>query len=76
MTMPSLHAYLPLSDLARIVVVVLAVAVVAPSAASVAIVGLDRRQAGSPKVGDTLVALGAGTLFLLVALGLYALLSR
>ena len=56
--------------------VVLAVAVVAPSAASVAIVGLDRRQAGSPKVGDTLVALGAGTLFLLVALGLYALLSR
>ena len=74
--MPSLHAYLPLSDLVRIVVVVLAVAVVAPSAASVAIVGLDRRQAGSPKVGDTLVALGAGTLFLLVALGLYALLSR
>ena len=76
MTMLSVNDYLPLAELVRILAVTLTVAVVAPSAASVAIVGLDRRHSGSTGVGNSLIALGAATLVLLVALGLYALVDR
>ena len=55
---------------------VLVVAVIAPSAVSLSVVGLDRRQSGSTTLGNTLVAAGAAVLFVLVALGLYALVSR
>ena len=76
MTMLSVDDYLPLFELVRILVVALTVAIVAPSAASLAIVGLDRRHSGSTGVGSGLIALGAGTLILLVALGLYALVNQ
>jgi hypothetical protein len=76
MTMLSISTYLPAGDLARIIAAVLIVAVIAPSAVSVAVVGLDRRASGSPQVGAGLVALGAGVLVALVAAGLYALINR
>jgi hypothetical protein len=76
MTLLSLSEYLPLSDLVKIVAVTLAIAVVAPSAASLAIVGLDRRSAGAVVRGNALVGIGSGVLVLLVAAGLYALVSR
>ena len=76
MSMLSVSAYLPFFELVRIVAVTLAVAVVAPSAASLAIFGLDRRQQGSVARGNGLVAAGAGILFVLVGLGLYALINR
>jgi hypothetical protein len=72
----SLGTYVPLGDLTRIVVVVLMVAVVAPSAASLAIVGLDRRQTGSTRIGNSLIAVGSAGLLALVALGLDALINR
>lgn len=74
--MLSISTYLPAGDLARIIAAVLIVAVIAPSAVSVAVVGLDRRASGSPQVGAGLVALGAGVLVALVAAGLYALINR
>ena len=76
MTMLSVNDYLPFYELVRILGVTLIVALVAPSAASLAIVGLDRRHSGSTGLGNSLIALGAGTLILLVALGLYALIDR
>jgi hypothetical protein len=76
MNLLSLSEYLPLSDLVKIVAVTLAVAVVAPSAASIAIVGLDRRSAGAVVRGNALVGIGAGVLVLLVGAGLYALINR
>ena len=76
MTMLSVTDYLPLAELLRILAVTLTVAVVAPSAASLAIVGLDRRHSGSTAAGNSLIALGAGTLILLIMLGLYALVDR
>jgi hypothetical protein len=72
----SFSTYVPLGDLTRIVVVVLMVAVVAPSAASLAIVGLDRRQTGSTRIGNGLIAVGSGALLALVALGLDVLINR
>lgn len=74
--MLSVSDYLPLVELARILVVTLIVAVVAPTAASLAIVGFERRHAGSNGVGNSLITLGAGTLGVLVALGLYTLVNR
>lgn len=76
MTVLSFGDYLPLSELAKILAVTLAVAVAAPSAASIAIVGLDRRSAGAVVRGNVLVGIGACVLVLLVAAGLYALISR
>lgn len=76
MTLLSFSEYLPLSDLLRILLVVLAVAVVAPSSASLAIVGLDRRERGETGSGTTMLAIGAGGLLVLVAIGLYALVSK
>jgi hypothetical protein len=75
-TVLSLSDYLPASELAKIVAVTLAVAVVAPSAVSLAVAGLDRRAAGSTRLGDALIGIGACVLVLLVAAGLYALVNR
>jgi hypothetical protein len=76
MTTLAISTYLPAGDLAKIIAAVLIVAVVAPSAVSIAVVGLDRRASGSPEVGAGLVALGVGILAALVALGVYALINR
>jgi hypothetical protein len=76
MTLLSFSTYLPAGDLIRIIAATLLVAVLAPSAVAVGIVGLERREAGKVPLGNALVALGAGGLTLLVAAGLYALMQR
>ena len=78
MTIAALRDYLPLADLGKIVVVSLVVAVVAPTAASVAIVGLDRREhATGSRVGSTaLIVVGVAVMAALVAAGLYALTQK
>ena len=76
MTLLAISTYLPAGDLAKIIATVLIVAVIAPSAVSIAVVGLDRRAEGSPQVGAGLVALGVGVLAALVDVGLDALVNR
>ena len=76
MMLLSLHDYVPVSDLVRIIIVTLAVAVVAPAAVSVAVAGLDRRAHGDEGTGDALVALGAGVLGMLVLVGIYAMVQK
>ena len=76
MTLLSISAYLPAGDLAKIVAVTLLVSLIAPSATAVAIAGLDRRDAGALRSGNALIAVGAGVLVMLVAVGLYALINR
>jgi hypothetical protein len=70
----SLSQYLPLDDLAKILVVCLVVAVIAPSAVSVAIAGLDRRaRHANDGTGTALVVLGVAVIAALIGAGLYAL---
>jgi hypothetical protein len=76
MTALAISTYLPAGDLAKIIAAVLIVAIIAPSAVSIGVVGLDRRASGSPQLGAGLVALGVGVLAVLVAVGLYALVNR
>lgn len=76
MTLLSLSSYLPAGDLARIVAATLLAALVAPGAVAVGIAGLDRRDGGAVALGNTLVAVAAATLAILVALGIYALVQR
>ena len=76
MTIFSFSEVLPLSDLAQIIVVVLAVAVIAPSAVSMGVVGLDRRDSGSTRAGNAMIAGAVAVLLVLVALGLAALVDR
>ena len=77
----SLKDYLPFSDLVKIVVVCLIVAVVAPSGVAVAIAGLDRRavaaeRGSESRTGVGLVVVGVGLLAALIAAGIYALVNR
>jgi hypothetical protein len=76
MMLLSFSDYVPVSDLVKIILVTLAVAIVAPSAVSLAVAGLDRRSAGDEGSGDVLVALGAGVLGLLVVVGIYAMVQK
>jgi hypothetical protein len=76
MTVLALSTYLPLSELVKIVAVTLTIALIAPSAVALSVAGLDRRASGSEHSGAVLVGTGAGILVLLVAAGLYALVSR
>jgi len=76
MILLSLSSYLPAADLGRIVAATLLAALVAPSAVAVGIAGLDRRDGGAIALGNTLVAVAAATLILLVATGIYALVQR
>jgi hypothetical protein len=74
----SLDEYLPLGDLVKIVLVCLAVAVIAPSAVSVAIAGLDLRERSAERherglSGIALVVAGVAVLCALIGAGLYAL---
>jgi hypothetical protein len=72
----SLSTYFPAGDLAKIMATVLVVALIAPSAAALAIAGLDRRQNGNAALGNAFVGLGAAVLVLLVVVGLDALIHR
>jgi hypothetical protein len=70
----SLRDYLPLSDLAKIVIASLVLAVIAPSAVSLAIAGLDRRSRHpGDATGTAYVGLGVAVIAGLIAAGLYAL---
>src|SRR5262249_8111663 len=78
MTLGLFGGYLPLQDLLEIVAACLVVAVAAPSAVTIAIVGLDRRdRAATPRSGAAsglaLLALGIGIVLALIGLGLYTL---
>jgi hypothetical protein len=77
----SLSQYLPLGDLAKILVACLVVAVAAPSAVTLGIVGLDRRTRAvkhhsSTVAGTLLVGLAVAILAALIGLGLAALINR
>jgi hypothetical protein len=76
MILLSLSSYLPAGDLARIVAATLLASLVAPSAVAVGIAGLDRRDGGAVALGNTLIAVAAGTLAILVAIGIYGLVQR
>jgi hypothetical protein len=70
----SFRDYLPVSDLFKIIVASLVVAVIAPSAVSLAIVGLDRRSRHEgDATGTAFIALGVAVVAGLIAAGLYAL---
>jgi hypothetical protein len=74
----SFSDYVPLGDLGKIIAACLVVAVIAPTAVSVAVTGLDVRassaeQHRSGMGGTALVVLGVGVLAALIALGIYAL---
>jgi hypothetical protein len=71
-----LSDYLPLADLGKILLACLVVAVVAPSAAAVAITGLDRRERGRSSGALGLSAIGVAVLLALVAAGIYALAEK
>ena len=77
MIFASLNDYLPLGDLIKIVVVCLGVAVIAPSAAALAITGFEaqaraERSGGSRVVGDLRLAVGVAILAGLIFLGILA----
>jgi len=74
----SLDDYLPLADLWKIVLVCLLVAVIAPTAVSVAIAGLDLRERSAERhegglPGLALVVAGVAVVCALIGAGLYAL---
>jgi hypothetical protein len=66
--------YLPLSDLVKIVIACIVVAVIAPTAVSVAVIGLDRREHNRGAAqGTVLIGVGVLVLAALIAIGIYAL---
>jgi hypothetical protein len=80
-TLAAFSDYLPASDLLKIVVVCLAVAVVAPASVSIAISGLDRRgravqEHSSRAAGTLLIVGGVSVLVALITFGIYALVNR
>jgi hypothetical protein len=76
MSVLALGDYVPIADLARILLVALVAAVAAPSAAALVAIGLERRQNGAVVRGTAVVAVGALGLALLARAGLYALVQR
>jgi hypothetical protein len=68
MIFASLHDYLPLDDLLKIVVACLAVAVIAPSAAGLVITGFEQ-QSNAQRVGVLIIAA-------MIAAVLYTLINR
>jgi hypothetical protein len=76
MSVLALSTYVPIADLARILLVALVAAVAAPSAATLVAAGLERRQNGAVVRGTAVVAGGALVLALLASAGLYALVQR
>ena len=78
MIVASLHDYLPLNDLLKIVLVCVGVAVVTPAAAALVIRGFEvqttARASGRSRVGgDLRVVLGVTIIAALIVAGLYAL---
>ena len=81
MIFASLHDYLPLDELLKILIVCVGVAVIAPSAAALVITGFeaqDQAQRGGTSriAGDLRIALGVAVLGAMILVGLYALVNR
>jgi hypothetical protein len=78
MIFASLHEYLPLDDLLKILVACVAVAVIAPSAAALVITGFESQaNARNGRVrGDLRIALGVAVIAAMIAAGLYTLINR
>jgi hypothetical protein len=81
MIFASLHDYLPLDDLVKILIVCVGVAVLAPSAAALVITGFETQanahHAGQSRLaGDIRIALGVALVAAMVAAGLYTLINR
>jgi hypothetical protein len=80
MIVASFQEYLPLDDLAKIVAVCIAVAVVAPAAAALVITGFEA-QAGTRSgqtrfLGDLRIALGVAIIALMIVVGIYAMTNK
>jgi hypothetical protein len=67
--------YLPLEDIAQIVVVCLIAAVVAPAAIALSVSGLGRNERPSGAGGTIRVVAGIAVLVGLIAVGLFALVT-
>jgi len=66
--------YLPLDDLVKILIACIVVAVIAPTAVSVAVLGLDMRDKSRGHAqGTLLIGIGVLVLAALIAVGIYAL---
>jgi hypothetical protein len=81
MIFASLHEYLPLDDLLKILIVCAGVAVVAPSAAALVITGFESQaqaqRAGQGRLaGDLRIALGVAIIAAMIVAGLYTLIDR
>lgn len=81
MTLADLQEYLPFSDLWKILVVCLAVAVVSPGAAALVINGFELQSkahasGGSRTPGDLRIALGVVILVILIGLGIFTLADK
>jgi hypothetical protein len=81
MIFASLHDYLPLNDLVKILAICVAAAVLAPSAAALVITGFELQSeahaAGrSRRDGDVRIALGVVVLAAMIVAGLYTLINR
>jgi hypothetical protein len=76
----TLEEYLPLSDLLKIVVVCVGVAIISPAAAALVITGFETQanahQAGGSRLaGDLRIALGVAVIAVMIAVGIYALIN-
>jgi hypothetical protein len=77
MIFASFNDYLPLADLAKIVLACLAVAVIAPSAAALVITGFEQqsraqRSGESRVIGDLRIVTGVAVIAGLIVLGILA----
>jgi hypothetical protein len=78
MIIASFQEYLPLDDLAKIVAVCVAVALVAPAAAALVITGFeaqsDAHTSGRTRMsGDLRIALGVAIIAAMIIVGIYAM---
>ena len=81
MIVASFQEYLPLGDLAKIVAVCVAVAVVAPAAAALVITGFEaqagaHRSGQSRMLGDARIALGVAIIAAMIIVGIYAMTNK
>jgi hypothetical protein len=81
MIFASFQEYLPLDDLAKILAVCVAVAVIAPAAAALVITGFEAQatahSAGQTRIrGDSRIALGVAIIAAMIIVGIYAMTNK
>jgi hypothetical protein len=77
----SFQEYLPLDDLAKIIAVCVAVAVIAPTAAALVITGFEAQSTatasgGTRLRGDARIALGVAVIAAMIIVGIYAMTNK